>query len=79
MIIQVIINLENLDHQIIILHHMIIDIVINNINQDKKEQQNQQGKNKLVYIDHNNYINKNPVSRHVKYFDQLMVCIDDYV
>lgn len=35
------------------------------------EQQNQMGKNSIyIYIDHNNYINKNPVSRHVKYFDQ---------
>lgn len=34
MIIQVIINQENLDHQLIILLLMIIDIVINNINQE---------------------------------------------
>lgn len=34
MIIQVIINQENLDHQHIILLLMIIDIVINNINQE---------------------------------------------
>lgn len=34
MIIQVIINQGNLDHQHIILLHMITDIVINNINQE---------------------------------------------